>query len=98
MVFINLERLRNINEIFNKYGHQRCFVKITKEQSKNGIVEHPNFPGDDILRGKKCSKCGAMMTGGFQDKGFFQNQFVFGCECGHEEFLDVNGNLLDSRN
>ena len=99
MVFINLERLRNVNEIFNKYGHQRCFVKITKEQSKNGIVEHPDFPGDDIMRGKKCSKCGEMMRGGLHlEEGFAQNQFVFGCECGHAEFLDVNGNLLDSRN
>ena len=98
MVFINLERLRNVNEIFNKYGHQRCFVKITKGQSKNGIVEHPEHPDSDILWGKKCSKCGEMMTGGFRDQEPFQNQFVFGCKCGHEEFLDVNGNLLDSRN
>ena len=69
-------------------------MKITKEQSKNGIVEHPDFPGNDTMRGKKCSKCGEMMIGGFKDQGFFQNQFVFGCECGHEEYLDVNGNLI----
>jgi len=37
-------------------------VKITKEQSKNGIVEHhPDFPGNDTMRGKKCSKCGGMI-------------------------------------
>ncbi len=89
-----IDSIRNIQEIFNKYGHQSYIVKITKEQSKNGIMEHPDFPGDDVLRGKKCSKCGEMMTGGFQDS---QNQFVFGCECGHDEFLDVNGNLLRSQ-
>ena len=98
MVFINLERLRNVNEIFNKYGHQRCFVKITKEQSKNGIMEHPDYPGDDIMRGKKCSKCGAMMLGGFHpEEGHVQNQFVFGCmveSCQRAEWLDVNGNLI----
>ncbi len=69
-------------------------MKITKEQSKNGIMEHPDHPDDDFLRGKKCSKCDAMMTGGFQDS---QNQFVFGCICRHDEFLDVNGNLLRSQ-
>ena len=70
-------------------------MKITNEQSKNGIMEHPDYPGDDIMRGKKCSKCGAMMLGGFHpEEGHVQNQFVFGCICQHAEFLDVNGNLI----
>ena len=85
----------NIQEIFNKYSHQRFVVKITQEQSKNGILEHPDFPGNDTMRAKKCSKCGGMMGGGFHpEEGHVQNQFVFGCECGHAEFLDVNGNLI----
>ena len=73
-------------------------MKITKEQSKNGIMEHPDYPVDDIMRGKKCSKCGEMMLGGFhEEEGHVQNQFVFGCICLHAEFLDVNGNLLRSQ-
>ena len=57
-------------------------------------MKHPEHPDSDTLQGKKCSKCGEMMIGGFKDQGFFQNQFVFGCICGHNEVLDVNGNLI----
>ena len=57
-------------------------------------MEHPDYPDSDILRGKKCSKCGEMMKGGFRDQEPFQNQFVFSCICAHEEYLDVNGNLI----
>ena len=73
-------------------------MKITNEQSKNGIMEHPDYPDSDIMRGKKCSKCSAMMMGGFHpEEGHVQNQFVFGCmveSCQRAEWLDVNGNLI----
>ena len=59
----------------------------------DGITVHPEYNGKMLA--KKCSNsnCGKTMIGGLHDE-MNPPKWAFGCECGNQEWFDIEGNFI----